>query len=52
MAARPPGVGRALGNGHCVAENVARTGRLKIAHRRAVPDLESLSWHGAVSIIF
>ena len=25
---------------------------LKIAHRRAVLDLESLSWHGAVSIIF
>ena len=25
---------------------------LKIAHRRAVLDLEALSWHGAVSIIF
>ena len=24
----------------------------KIAHRRAVLDLEALSWHGAVSIIF
>ena len=31
MAARPPGVGRALGNGHCVGENVARNGR-PIAH--------------------
>ena len=27
-------------------------GELKIAHRRAVLDLEALSWHGAVSIIF
>ncbi len=27
LAARPPGVGRALGNGHCVAENIARNGR-------------------------
>ena len=27
-------------------------GSLKINHRRAVLDLESLSWHGAVSIIF
>ena len=27
-------------------------GNLKIAHRRAVLDLEALSWHGAVSIIF
>ena len=27
-------------------------GGLKIAHRRAVLDLESLAWHGAVSIIF
>ena len=25
---------------------------LKIAYRRAVLDLEALSWHGAVSIIF
>ncbi|MDE0350304.1 MAG: Rieske 2Fe-2S domain-containing protein, partial [Gammaproteobacteria bacterium] len=31
MAARPPGVGKALGNGHCVGENVARNGR-PIAH--------------------
>ena len=27
-------------------------GDLKIAYRRAVLDLETLSWHGAVSIIF
>ena len=27
-------------------------GDLHIAHRRAVLDLESLSWHGALSIIF
>ncbi len=27
-------------------------GDLKIAYRRAVLDLEALSWHGAVSIIF
>ena len=27
-------------------------GTLKIAYRRAVLDLESLSWHGAVSIVF
>ena len=27
-------------------------GTFKIAYRRAVPDLEALSWHGAVSIIF
>ena len=27
-------------------------GKLKIRHRRAVLDLEALSWHGAVSIIF
>ena len=27
-------------------------GELRIAYRRAVLDLESLSWHGAVSIIF
>ena len=27
-------------------------GGLKIAYRRAVLDLEALSWHGAVSIIF
>ena len=27
-------------------------GSLKIAHRRAVLDLEALSWHGAVSVIF
>lgn len=27
-------------------------GNLKIAYRRAVLDLETLSWHGAVSIIF
>ena len=27
-------------------------GRLKISYRRAVLDLEALSWHGAVSIIF
>ena len=27
-------------------------GNFKIAHRRAVLDLEALSWHGAVSIIF
>lgn len=27
-------------------------GDFKIAHRRAVLDLESLAWHGAVSIIF
>ncbi len=31
MAARPPGASRALGNGHCVAENIARNGR-PIAH--------------------
>ena len=31
LAARPPGVARALGNGHCVAENIARSGR-PIAH--------------------
>ena len=31
MDARPPGVSRALGNGHCVAENIARNGR-PIAH--------------------
>ena len=31
LAARPPGRARALGNGHCVAENVARNGR-PIAH--------------------
>ena len=31
MAARPPGVARALGNGHCVSENIARSGR-PIAH--------------------
>lgn len=28
------------------------SGGLKIAYRRAVLDLEALSWHGAVSIIF
>ena len=28
------------------------SGSFKIAHRRAVLDLEALSWHGAVSIIF
>ena len=28
------------------------SGELKIAYRRAVLDLEALSWHGAVSIIF
>ena len=28
------------------------SGDLKIAYRRAVLDLEDLSWHGAVSIIF
>ncbi len=27
-------------------------GALKIAYRRAVLDMESLSWHGAVSIVF
>ncbi len=27
-------------------------GRLRISYRRAVLDLEALSWHGAVSIIF
>ncbi len=27
LAARPPGAGRALGNGHCVSENIARNGR-------------------------
>ena len=27
-------------------------GAFRIAHRRAVLDLEALSWHGAVSIIF
>ncbi len=27
LAARPPGVARALGNGHCVAVNIARNGR-------------------------
>ena len=27
IAARPPGVSRALGNGHCVSENIARNGR-------------------------
>ena len=27
-------------------------GGLKITYRRAVLDLEALSWHGAVSIIF
>ena len=27
-------------------------GSFKIAHRRAVLDLEDLSWHGAVSIVF
>ena len=27
-------------------------GRLRICYRRAVLDLEALSWHGAVSIIF
>ena len=27
-------------------------GELKIAYRRAVLDMEALSWHGAVSIIF
>ena len=27
MDARPPGVSRALGNGHCVAENLAVNGR-------------------------
>ena len=27
IAARPPGAARALGNGHCVSENVARNGR-------------------------
>ncbi len=31
MAARPPGLARALGNGHCVGENIARNGR-PIAH--------------------
>ena len=31
MDARPPGASRALGNGHCVAENIARNGR-PIAH--------------------
>ena len=31
LANRPPGVSRALGNGHCVAENIARHGR-PIAH--------------------
>ena len=28
------------------------SGDFKIAYRRAVLDLEALSWHGAVSIIF
>ena len=27
-------------------------GSFKIAYRRAVLDMEALSWHGAVSIIF
>jgi len=27
LAARPPGRGRALGNGHCVSENISRNGR-------------------------
>ncbi len=27
LAARPPGAGRALGNGHCVSENISRNGR-------------------------
>ena len=31
MAARPPGMAKALGNGHCVAINIARNGR-PIAH--------------------
>ena len=31
MAARPPGASKALGNGHCVAVNIARNGR-PIAH--------------------
>lgn len=31
MAARPPGVAKALGNGHCVGVNIARNGR-PIAH--------------------
>ena len=31
LAARPPGASRALGNGHCVAENIARNGR-PVAH--------------------
>ena len=31
LAERPPGRSRALGNGHCVAENIARNGR-PIAH--------------------
>ncbi len=31
MDARPPGVARSLGNGHCVSENIARNGR-PIAH--------------------
>ncbi|MCY4653860.1 MAG: aromatic ring-hydroxylating dioxygenase subunit alpha [Dehalococcoidia bacterium] len=31
LDARPPGVARSLGNGHCVSENIARNGR-PIAH--------------------
>lgn len=31
MATRPPGVAKALGNGHCVVENAARAGR-PVAH--------------------
>ena len=27
LAARPPGAGKALGNGHCVSENISRNGR-------------------------
>ena len=27
LAARPPGAGRALGNGHCLSENISRNGR-------------------------
>lgn len=38
--------------GQCQYKLRREEGRLKITYRRAVLDLEALSWHGAVSIIF
>ncbi len=41
-----PSVGNVHNKLRCEAEH------FKIAHRRTVLDLEALSWHGAVSLIF